>query len=144
MGETAESRGDRQVDLFFMLINAGILAYFGWSSNWGHRYTIDNPPQLIVMIAVLMWTVRIGAIVFGLAFILSLLKLPAGRLVNLVGGAAVSVIFGVVGIWDFMSPYFSGVPPILLIVLAVWNGYVTIVEIRALFARGALNPTAPH
>ncbi len=139
MGENTSTQRDGQVDLFFMLVNAGFLAFFGWNSNWAHRYTTDVPPQLIMMIAILMWSMRIGAIAFGLAFVLSLLKSEFGRLLNLITGLGVSVVFAMVAIWDFTSPFFSGVPPLLLMILAVWNGYLSVVELRERFAARPVN-----
>jgi hypothetical protein len=122
--QAAEARSQ----VLFMLISAGLFAYFGFAGSWAHQYTAPNAPNpnaLVPMVAVLKWTLRAGAIAFGFAAILSLSGLAAGSLLYFVTGLITAVLFGIVAIWEWTNPqgYYSGVPAILLIVFAVWNGY---------------------
>lgn len=111
-----------------MLISAGVMAYFGFASNWAHQFTSASAPQpnmLIPMVVVLKWTLRAGAIAFAVAAVLSLIGLAAGPLLYSVAGLITALLFVVVGIWEMTNShgYFSGVPAILLFLFALWNGY---------------------
>jgi hypothetical protein len=116
---------DSRSEILFMLISAGLFAYFGWGVSWVHKYTTTQPPQLLPMVVLLQWTMRGGAIAFGLAALISMLGSSIGSFVYAGAGLATAVIFLIVAIWEWTNPqgYYSGVPAILLLVFAVWNGY---------------------
>ncbi len=48
-----------------------------------------------------------------------------GPLLYAVVGLITAIIFAIVAVWEWTNPngYFSGVPAILLIIFAVWNGF---------------------
>jgi hypothetical protein len=122
--ETTSSRS--QVP--FMLLSAGIFAYFGFATSWAHQYTSPSSPQpnaLLPMVVLLKWTLRGAAIAFGASALLSFITPFIGAVIFSLVGIIAAVLFVVVGIWEMSNPngYFSGVPAILLFIFAVWNGY---------------------
>lgn len=125
---------------FFMFLSAGIFAYFGFGSSWAHEYTTDDPPKLLMMVALLKWTLRCGAIAFGIAATLSAIGSFLGLLIDVVAGLFVAAIFVVVGAWEMTNSqgYFSGVPAIVLFLLAAWNGYGSVVGLREWLASRAV------
>jgi hypothetical protein len=134
--DRAPSASNAHSDIVFMLVSAAAFAYFGFASSWAHQYTNTTPPVLIPMIVVLKWTLRGGAIAFLLAALLSMVKPSLGSLVYSVVGLATAALFIVVAIWEWTNPqgYYSGVPPVLLVLFAIWNGYGSWAGIRDLLA----------
>jgi hypothetical protein len=126
-GASVEARiaADVRSQVFFMLISAGLFAYFGFGSSWAHQLTNTTPPKLLVMVVVLKWSLRAGAIAFGIAALLSLTGALAGPLLYAVAGLVTSALFVVVAVWEKTNPqgYYSGVPALLLVIFALWNGY---------------------
>jgi hypothetical protein len=118
-----------------MLISAAIFAYFGWRS-WAHQYNIATTPATIIpMVVVLKWTLRGGAIAFVIAALLTWGRSMLGMLVYALAGLVTSILFVIVAIWDWNNSQFvSGVPPILLLILALWNGYGSWLGLREVFA----------
>jgi hypothetical protein len=123
-----------RTDVFFMVISALLFAWFGFGSSWAHQYTTTQPPQLLLMVVVLKWTLRGGAIAFGLSVILALTGSILGELLYAIAGLATAVLFAIVAIWEWTNPqgYYSGVPAFLLIIFAVWNGYGSWISLRAI------------
>lgn len=117
-----------------MLISAGILAYFGFGGSWAHKYTTTQPPQLLTMVAVLEWTLKAGAIAFGLSALLAMIGQRLGSILYAVAGIATAVVFITVAIWEWTNPqgYYSGIPAILLLIFALWNGYGSLSSLREL------------
>ncbi|MGI9013211.1 MAG: hypothetical protein ACR2GY_03070 [Phycisphaerales bacterium] len=108
-----------------MLISAGLFAYAGWGLPWVHRYTLAQPPQLIPMIAVLMWTLRISAIGMGAAVVSAFILPPLSQLINVIVCAGAGIVFGIAALWEVMNKqgYTTGIPWFLLAVLSVWCLY---------------------
>jgi hypothetical protein len=146
----ARISADIRSQVFFMLISAGIFAYFGFGSSWAHQLTNTNPPKLLLMVVLLKWSLRLGAIAFGTAALLSLAGWLAGPLLYAVAGLVTSVLFVVVAVWERTNPqgYFSGVPALLLLVFAAWNGYGAwngLTSVLAMRRAGAgEGPERPH
>jgi hypothetical protein len=109
----------------YMFISALLFGYFGFFGSWTHQYTTDNPPALIPMVALLHWTLCVGAILFAGAGLLAAAGSRLGPLLNALCGLATAAIFLIVAIWEWTNPqgYYSGVPAIFLVAFAVWNGY---------------------
>ena len=129
-------------DIFFMLISAGIFAYFGFGGSWTHQNTVataTQPSQFLVMVAVLKWTLRGGAIAFGVAALLSMMGTIAGPLLYAVAGLLTAILFVVVAIWEWTNPqgYYSGVPAILLLIFAAWNGFGSWTSLKEILASRA-------
>lgn len=120
-----------QGELFWMFLAAALFGYFGWGMSWAHEWTIDSPPKIVYMVSLLKWTVRIGAVLFGVAAVLTLMGTIFGPLLYGLAGLATSVSFVVVAVWDMMEPdYFSGAPPFLLLIFAAWNGWMSWLGLR--------------
>ena len=132
MPATSQSRSD----IFFMLISAGIFAYFGFGSSWAHKYTMTQPPQLLPMVSLLEWTLKSGAIAFGASAILAMIGQRLGDLLYAVAGLLTAVIFVVVAIWEWTNPqgYYSGMPALLLVIFALWNGFGSWSSLRELLS----------
>jgi hypothetical protein len=62
------SNSDSRSAIFFMLLSAGIFGYFGFSTTW--LYTGVNG-QFLLFVALLDWTLKITAVAFGLAVVLT-------------------------------------------------------------------------
>ena len=129
---TQKTQIDTKSQVFFMLISGGIFAYFGFGSSWAHQYTTTTPPVLIPMIVLLEWSLKGGAIAFGISALISFTGSVFGPLLYAIVGLITAVIFAVVAVWEWTNPngYFSGVPAILLIIFAVWNGFGSYSSLR--------------
>lgn len=111
-------------EAIWMVIAAALFAYFGFGMDWTHRYTAGPDPQLLPMVALLMYTLRISAIAFAISAILAALGALPGLILYAVVGLLGAVAFAAVAAWDLFEPrYFSGLSPFLLLVFAAWNGY---------------------
>ena len=133
---TVKSQAQSQV--FFMLVSAGLFAYFGFGSNWAHQYTNSTPPVLLPIVVLLKWTMKGGAIVFALAAVLSMVGSLVGPLIYSLAGLVTAMIFVAVGVWEMTNSqgYYSGVPAIVLFIFAAWNGYgswIGLQEVRAMW-----------
>lgn len=119
------SQIETKSQVFFMLISGGIFAYFGFANSWVHQYTNTTPPVLLPMVVLLKWSLRIGAIAFGVSALISFTGSVFGPLLYAIVGLITAVIFAIVAIWEWTNPngYYSGVPAILLIIFAAWNGF---------------------
>jgi hypothetical protein len=108
-----------------MLLSAAIFAYFGFASSWAHQYTTTQPPQLLSMVVVLKWTLRGGAIGFASSAIIAMVRPAAGELVYALISIVTAISFVIVAIWEWTNPqgYHSGVPAVLLVIFAAWNGF---------------------
>lgn len=107
----------------WMLLAAALFGYFGFFMGWSQRYTPDQPPQLLMMVVALMWSLRIGAIAFATAGVIALSGSPLGLLIYALAGITTALVFAIVSVWDWTTQdYFSGINPLLLIIFAAWNG----------------------
>ena len=95
-----------------MLFSDALFGYFGFMMSWAHQYTTTNPPQLLVMVVILEWAFRGGAIAFLVSGIVAMVRLNIANLVYSVAGLVTAVMFLAVAIWDWTNPqgYYSGVP----------------------------------
>jgi hypothetical protein len=128
---------DLRADMLFMLVAAGVFAYFGFGSSWAHQFTNPAPPaqpQWLPMVAVLEWTLKGGAIAFGAAAALTMMRVRLGAVLYAGAGVLTAVLFIAIAIWHWTNPngYYCGVPPILLVIFAAWNGYGSIAALLAM------------
>ena len=140
------TQGNAKSQVFFMLISGGIFAYFGFATPWAHQYTTTTPPVLLPMVVLLKWSLRSSAVAFGVSALISLTGSMLGPLLYAVVGLITAAIFAVVAIWEWTNPngYFSGVPAILLIIFAAWNGYGSFSGLREIVAsRTKASPFQP-
>ena len=133
------ARNETRSDIFFMLISAAVFAYFGYGFSWAHKYTTDQPPKLLPMVVLLEWTLRGGAIAFAASAVLVMAKSAAGDLLYAIAGIVSAAIFVIVAIWEWTNShnYYSGVPAILLIIFALWNGFGSVSSLREMMASPA-------
>jgi hypothetical protein len=122
-------------ETIYMVISALLFAYFGFGGSWAHQNTMattTQPSHVLGMVVMLKWTLRAGAITFGVAALLSTLGSTLGPLLYALGGLVTAVLFGIVAIWEWTNPqgYYSGVPAILLIIFALWNGFGSWASLR--------------
>ena len=113
----------------WMFLAAALFGYFGFFVSWSYR-TTGSPPQTLVMVVLLMWSLRGGCIAFAIAGALALAGAPLALLLYSVAGIVTAIAFVAVAIWDVGSAYFSGVPPLLLFIFAAWNGYSSVQGLR--------------
>ena len=126
----------------YMFISALLFGYFGFFNNWSHQMTTASatpPNTLIPMVVLLKWTLRVGACCFALSGVLAMIGSMLGPLINCLAGLVTAGVFVIVAIWEWTNPqgYFSGVPPILLVVFALWNGHGSWMGLKELRARQA-------
>lgn len=120
-----------QSQAVWMLIAAALFGYFGFYMGWAHRYTTQTPPQLLMMVAALMWSLRIGCIAFAVAGLLALVGAPVALLLYAVAGLGTAIVFVAVAVWDLTTPqYYSGVPAFILLIFAAWNGFSSVQGLR--------------
>ncbi len=141
MSNGAQRNAKSQV--FFMLISGGIYAYFGFGFSWAHQYTTTTPPVLLPMVVLLKWSLRSSAVASGVSALISLTGSMLGPLLYAVVGLITAAIFAVVAVWEWTNPngYFSGVPAILLIIFAAWNGYGSFSGLRDILATRNTTPS---
>lgn len=140
------TRGNAKGQVFFMLISGGIFAYFGFGSSWAHQYTTTTPPVLLPMVVLLKWSLRSSAIAYGVSALISLTGSMLGPLLYAVVGLITAIVFALVAAWEWTNPngYYSGVPAILLVIFAAWNGYGSFSGLREIFAsRATASPYDP-
>ena len=137
---TEQSSSEIRSQVLFILISAGLFAWFGFRTSWAHQYTNTQPPELVTMVVVLKWTLRVGAIAFGLSAILSMAGLRAGPAIYALAGVVTAALFLIVAIWDWSSPYYCGIPVVLLVIFAVWNGFSSWTGLRAALGERSAAP----
>jgi hypothetical protein len=130
---------DTRSEIFFMLISAGLFAYFGFGSSWVHQYTAATatpPNQWLPMVAVLEWSLKGGAVAFGLAAVISMAGSIFGPMLYAATGLITSLAFIAVAIWQWTNPqgYYSGMSPLLLVLFAAWNGFGSYSSLREVLA----------
>lgn len=104
-----------------MFLSAAIFAYFGFFIGLT-PYTGSG--EFVLFFAILLWTLRIGAVAFGVAGLLTMASPVAGNIVYALGSAATALGLLAVGIMDVMDDQrAAAIPPILAFIFAAWNGY---------------------
>ncbi|MHC5005148.1 MAG: hypothetical protein ACYTJ0_18740, partial [Planctomycetota bacterium] len=71
----------------------------------------------------LMWALRVTAVGFLVAALLSMGAPRPGELLYAAIGLASAAAFVIIAVWDLATPRVSGVAPVLLLIFAAWNGY---------------------
>jgi len=147
---------DLRADMFFMLVAAGVFAYFGFGTQWLHQSAITG--QTLLFVVILDYTLKGAAIGMGASIALSFVHRDLGRVLYAIVGLASAIAFVAVAILDWLDPQHTAMSPILLLVFAAWNGYGSIASLNALFRERRLrskgesaearfderDPTGPH
>jgi len=92
MADKSQVRGDAII----MLFSAAIFAYFGFTLS-----NISYPP---VLFAIMIWSLRFGAIAFGISGLLALAGTPFAVWLYSISAVLTSLAFIVVGIWHVVDP----------------------------------------
>jgi hypothetical protein len=115
-----------------MLLSAAIFGYFGFFVGLTATTTSG---EFVLFYAILLWTLRAGAIIFALAGILSLFAPLAGNIVYLLGSAVTAIGLLAVGVMDVLdNQRAAAIPPVLAFIFAAWNGYGAWASARELLA----------
>lgn len=137
----ASSATQARTQVFFMLLSAGIFAYFGFATTW--IYTGVNG-QFLLFVVLLDWTLKITAIAFGVSALLTLVQPFAGNLVYSVSGLLSAAMFAIVAVLDILDQQHTAMSPVLLFIFAAWNGYGSWTGLQeALALRGSLASPRP-
>lgn len=125
--ERTASFTDRS-DVFWMMVAAVVFGYCGFGLSWVHRYTAPpagQEPQLLIMVAVLMWTFRVGTVAFIVAGLLTMVRAPGANLVYSATSLLASLAIASVALWDLFEPRYTAsmFPPFLLMLFAIMLGF---------------------
>jgi len=114
--------------------SAVIFAIFGFGSFVGLPFgfpVIDSATgNLIALPTTLMWLIRSGAVLFAICALLSMKNPGAGELAQGVIGSIIGVGMIAIGVWDVASPWSSGLHPVLLFLLGIWNAWGVLSLVR--------------
>ena len=106
---------------FIMLLSAAIFGYFGYFIGLTPTATTG---EYVFFFALLLWTLRIGAVAFAVAGVLTLIARVIGNAIYAVAGLLSAIALVVVGVMDLMNDqYAAAISPILAFLFAAWNGY---------------------
>lgn len=120
-------------DVVIMFFSAAIFAFFGFRLGQG-----SLPVALYLLI---IWSLRGGAVLFGLSGILALARVRMADVLYAVAGAVTGVLFIIAGVWLLLVAGIGNATGIILLLFGLWNSYSAL---RSLGLTGARSPTAPH
>jgi len=111
-----------------MGLSAALFGYFGFSMQ-----PRASDGQLVLFMAILMWTLRASCICFALSAVLCMFAPGVANLLFAVAGVVGAALFLVVAIMDVAdTKYAAAIPPVLLLIFVAWNGYGSWTSLRAL------------
>jgi hypothetical protein len=106
---------------FVMFLSAAIFAYFGFYQSFS---PINSAGAVVPMWAILLWTLRIGAIAFAVSGVLTILTPLAGNALYALASLLTAIGLLTVGVMDLAdAQYGAPIPPLLAFIFAAWNGY---------------------
>lgn len=121
-----------------MLLSAAIFGYFGFFR--GMTATTASG-EFVLFFAILLWTLRIGAIMFLVSGVVAFAAPVLGNVIYALGSVICAIGFLAVGVMDVLDDQrASAIPPILAFIFAAWNGYGAWSGLRELMARRAPPP----
>jgi len=124
-----------------MLFAAAIFALVGYFTHFlppGGAPTVD-----IVLCVLLTWTLRVGAIVFAVAGVLTMVRPLGGNLLYALVSLAAGAAFLTAGVLDFMNPAYPALlHPAVWVVFGLWDGYEGVTTLRAVLAVRRHSPDA--
>lgn len=116
--------------MFFMLVSAGVFAYFGFGTQWSHQSLLTG--QTLLFVVLLDYTLKSSAVAIGAAVLLTLIHRAAGGLLYGVVGLLGAMMFVVIAILDIRDQQHTAIDPILLFIFAAWNGFGSLASLREL------------
>jgi len=114
-----------------MLLSSALFGYFGFASTW---ITTGSNGQYLLFVAILEWTLRISAIGFLVAAIITGVRPMTGNVLYSVISLLGAVAFLVVLVMDVMDKQHMVLHPVLLAIFAAWNGYGALTSLKQLLA----------
>jgi hypothetical protein len=112
-----------------MLLSAALFGYFGFATTW---LTMGNNGQFLLFVAILEWTLKISAVGFLIAAIITGIRPVAGNVLYAVISLLGAVAFLVVLVMDVMDKQHMVLHPVLLAIFAGWNGYGALTSLKQL------------
>ncbi len=119
-------------EFLFMAVSAALSGYFGFLVKYS---TTDEQGNLLFFVALLVWTLRIGTILFGTAAILTLAGQRLGLWLYAMTGIAAGLGLLSVGILDWLDTHHQVYHPFLTILLGILCLYGGIGEMREILGR---------
>lgn len=110
---------------FGLIVSVLLFGYFGFFAGLGVSTTPGGPT--VPMFAFFLWTLRVSAIGFAIALALHALhRRWESTLLAGVVGVLSAVAFAAAAAWDMVDQTHAlAISPILLVLFALWNGYVS-------------------
>ena len=143
----ASSATQARTQVFFMLLSAGIFAYFGFATTW--IYTGVNG-QFLLFVVLLDWTLKITAIAFGVSALLNWSAISRAtatrdfRKASAASPVAPSMRRTPCATPPSLVTTNTAMSPVLLFIFAAWNGYGSWTGLQeALALRGSLASPRP-
>ena len=112
-----------------MLLSAALFGYFGFATTW---LTTGNNGQFLLFVAILEWTLKISAVGFLIAAIITGIRPVVGNALYAVISLLGAVAFLVVLVMDVMDKQHMVLHPVLLAIFAGWNGYGALTSLKQL------------
>ena len=108
-----------------MLLSAVIFGFFGffYGINWNTPGVNGQDPVLFRQLC--GWTLKVAAIAYGLAALLTMVSARTGNLLYAIVGLASAVMFVIIAVMDIADTQHAIMPygPAILLIFAAWNGY---------------------
>ncbi len=128
-----------------MFISAVLFGYFGFFSV--SSIVTNNAGQVVLMWAMLLWTLRIAAVVFAVAGVITFASPILGNLIYAIGSGLSAIGLASVGVMDVLdAQHAAAIPPVLAFLFAAWNGYgayTGLTEVMAASQSQAMRDGAP-
>lgn len=113
--------------IVMMVLSAAIFGFAGFGMGLTDTATDGNT---VFFFALLLWTLRIGAIAFLACAAATFASARAGELLYAAISLITAAALAAVAIMDLMdATYAAAIPPVLLLLVAAWNGYSSIQEL---------------
>ena len=115
----------------WMFISAALFGYFGFGVGWDHT-GMDG--QFLPFVAIIEWSLKGGAIGFGLAGLLCFVAGRPAEFVYAVVGLLTAFGFVLGATLDILDTQHTAMSPLLLFIFAGFNGWSSFVALRHLLA----------
>jgi hypothetical protein len=112
-----------------MLLSAALFGYFGFATTW---LTTGSSGQYLLFVAILEWTLKVSAIGFLVAAIITGVRPTTGNVVYAAISLLGALAFLVVLVMDVMDKQHMVLHPVLLAIFAGWNGYGALTSLKQL------------
>lgn len=131
-----ESRGSAA---FWMLLSALLFGYVGYAMIWPVG-TSDAPNWIAI---VMMWTMRLTAIGFGISLLVIFANTFLGELLYAVVGLVCAIGCGTVLAWGFAPDTSHPLHPLLLALFGAMTGFTSWQSLSGLMAVAGARRAAP-